>query len=228
MTTRLENFQNHFNDVIESVQKYAILVRGRIFQETSIQTLQLLLAECSQNKSEAIKKSQEDAANAFLVLECRAQALMEEFKFYLALKDDRIDEAWDNLINAESFAASAVKTQKVSGPVENYINRLHLFEELLFPKPMYLNSAIIIDKSVCSICGTDYGDCDHVIGRAYMGELCERVIRKFRVKDVSGVSDATDRHWRALYSLEGDKRRSAFSHQIVSAENMKALPNREP
>lgn len=54
MTNLLESFRDHFNEVVESVQRYAIFVRGREFQEASIKTLNELLKECIDLKEQEI------------------------------------------------------------------------------------------------------------------------------------------------------------------------------
>ena len=45
----------------------------------------------------------------------------------------------------------------------------------------------------CSICDAEYGDCDHIRGRPYMGEFCRRIIYRMKLTEVSVVDEpATD------------------------------------
>jgi len=224
MKNMIEEFRNHFNDVVESVERYDIFVRGREFQEQSLALLRPLLNECRENKERAIKNSQEDAANAFLAFEYMAASLMEEFRFYLALKDDKVDQAWDHLINAESAAANAMKSHQVAAHLTNYIERLDALESLLFPKPAFFSTGWVVHRSECSICGVEYGECDHIKGRPYMGQLCARVVKEGTAKEVSVVSDPADKHCRAMHFSDDDKWRNAFTHRIVPPESVDHPP----
>src|SRR5262249_41183966 len=91
MKNPIESFRDHFNEVVEDVQRFAIFVRGKEFQEDAITTMERLLSECTQAKEAAIKRKSEEEANAYLAFEFMAKALAEELHFYLALKADSPD-----------------------------------------------------------------------------------------------------------------------------------------
>lgn len=224
MKSEFEQFLSHFHDVLEGVEQHKVFVRGREFQEASILTLQALLTECVDKKSEAIKNSQEDVANTFLSFGCVVKAAIEEFSFYVALKDDRVDEAWDHLINAESLAADAIKAHMSANHLLEYIDYLRTLE-LLFPKPTFLSTGFIVERSECSVCGIEYGECDHVQGRPYMGTLCARIITKGTAREVSRVADPADKHCRVERFADGKTWRNAFTHRIIPAENATVSPD---
>jgi hypothetical protein len=37
------------------------------------------------------------------------------------------------------------------------------------------------------ICGQEYGECEHIIERPYLGKLCERIRKKFKATEISAV-----------------------------------------
>jgi hypothetical protein len=212
----IEAFRDHFNDVVEDVQCFAIFVRAKEFQEASIARLDDLLGECMAAKDKAIAEKAEDSANAFLALEFMIKSLTEEFRFYLALKGDDPDAAWDHLVNAQSYAANAMKSHAVASDLEEYIKRLHDLERLLFPQPLFLSAGFIVRESECSICGAEYGECDHIKGRPYMGKLCARIVKEADLQEASVVSDPADKHCRALQYTDNGVTKNVFTQRVTS------------
>ncbi len=224
MKNSIADFRGHFNEVVESVERFGIFVRARELQMQSLAALEPLLKDCRENKEAAIKNLDDDAANAFFAFECMTEALMEEFRFYLCLKDDIVDEAWDHLINAESAASNAMKSHKVAAHLQSYVGRLHALECLLFPKPVFFSTGWVVHASECSICGAEYGECDHIKGRPYLGQLCARIVKDGIVREVSAVSCPADKRCRAMHFSEGEVWRNAFTHQVVPTESVKSAP----
>jgi len=67
----------------------------------------------------------------------------------------------------------------------------------------------------CGICGSDYEDCGHVSGRAYMGRLCCRIVRQFASLDhVAIVEEPADKRCRVTHFSEGDKRRNKMTWRL--------------
>lgn len=224
MKRPVESFRDHFNDVIERVQRFAIFVRGKEFQEESIKTLEELLSECTTSKDRAIAERLEDDANAYLAFEYMAKSLIEEFHFYLALKADDPDVAWDHLINAQSAAAEAMQSHAVASHLDGYISRLHALEGLLFPQPLFFSTGFIVKESECNICGAEYGECNHIKGRPYMGKLCARIIKEADIQEVSVVSDPADKHCRAFHYTENGIERNVFTQRVINKEAAQQSP----
>ena len=216
MTTEIQAFREIFNDAAENAERYAIFVRGREFQEESITKLERLLQEIKQKKEQAINSQREDDANGYLSFEYMATALRDELRFYIALKEDRPNEAWDLLINAQMAAANAMKAHEVANHLMRYINRLHALEKLLFPPTIFFSPGFLVQKSTCSICHAEYGECDHIKGRPYMGQLCARVVEKADLQEISAVAEPADKHCRALSFTEGNITRDIFSQRVIN------------
>jgi hypothetical protein len=73
---------------------------------------------------------------------------------------------------------------------------------------------MIVKESECSICKQDYGECDHVKGRAYMGELCVRIITKAELREISLVKEPANKHARALHFSEKEGNRDIITWRI--------------
>jgi len=224
MKDPIESFRGHFNDVIEEVQRFAFFVRAKEFQEASIETLEKLLGECTEAKEKAIAQNAEGEANAYLAFEFMAKAMTEEFRFYLGLKADDPDAAWDHLINAQSYAASAMQSHAVASHLEECIQKLHALERVLFPQPIFFSSGFIVRESECSICGAEYGECDHIKGRPYMGKMCARIVKEAELREASIVSDPANKHCRALHYTDKGITRNVFSQRIVSRADAQHTP----
>jgi len=56
-------------------------------------------------------------------------------------------------------------------------------EKLLFPLQQFVSVSHYFGCAECTICDKVYGECEHVAGRLYMGQLC---VKRFR--DISGAN----------------------------------------
>ena len=109
---------------------------------------------------------------------------------FVALKEDRAAEAWAHLVVAQNAAHGALMAHQGAVSAEQHLAQLHAHEDNLFPPQMFLSPAMVVAHSHCSICGSPYGECIHVAGRAYAGEFCARVITEVaKIDEVSVVTD---------------------------------------
>ena len=53
---------------------------------------------------------------------------------------------------------------------------------------------MIIKYGECSICGKEYGDCNHIRGKAYMGRFCSRILKDVEVEEVSFTNEPANKH----------------------------------
>ncbi len=212
--TSAASYRPHVNKLLTSEQRYAVFVRAIELQQESAERLQGLISQCKDLKEAWIALGEDSEANAFLCFEQMATALFEEIQCYLALKADDADGAWNHLINAEGHASSAMKAHEFASHLEGYIKRLYSLEEAFFPLPVFFSSGFIVKKSQCSICGSEYGECDHIKGRPYMGKICARIITEAELLEGSVVSDPADRRCRALSFTDEGVTRNAFTLRV--------------
>jgi len=152
---------------------------------------------------ELVLTNNEDIANELLALELMLEAQAQELEMWLALKDSRAADAWENLISAQDAARSAVRAHRLGEMLERSQERLHVMEKILFPPQLFFSIGAIVRESTCSICDSPYGECDHIKGRAYAGKICSRIISKAEVREVSIVDDPANKRCRVLEITEG-------------------------
>jgi hypothetical protein len=69
---------------------------------------------------------------------------------------------------------------------------------------VFLSPGFLILSSKCSICGKEYGFCDHLIGLPYMGQLCAREITEMKIEEISIVPMPANKSARVrVMSLDG-------------------------
>jgi hypothetical protein len=114
---------------------------------------------------------------------------MNELEMWIAFKDDNPNATWDCLINAEMSTINAIRAHPTATQWEKNASRLNDIESLLFPPMTFLSPGMIIKYNECSICGKEYGECNHIRGRAYMGRFCSRILKDVEVEEISFVNE---------------------------------------
>jgi hypothetical protein len=159
-----------------------------------------------QLKEATIKENDEDSANTLLAIECFCQALQSEMLMWLALKKEDPNTAWDYLIDAQDWVKASTRTKYLERlQQEEYIEKLHQIEKVVFP-PQVFNSPSMVIKSVqCSICKEKYGKRNHIAGKAYMGRLCSEQVTEFILQHVAIVSYPFDKKARVPETWQNGK-----------------------
>ena len=239
MNSKVSNFLQKFTEIIDKYGKFFCYTRGIEFQKYSITKLEAFNKELATLKKEIVDNKDEESANIMLSLQELLNSYIEELKMLVFLKEDRMKEAWKSLVESQYFLRSAFQASDIviGLGAENRANRLFLIEDLLFPPQTFMSISAIVENSECSICGQDYGKCNHVKGKPYMGELCCRVITKIKeVNDVSiltkepanklcRIESFTDRgHWRDIMTWRINKRPegNAIGQRIKHSESESA------
>jgi hypothetical protein len=86
---------------------------------------------------------------------------------------------------------------------------------------LFMSSGMIIEESHCSICGQEYGDCTHLTGKAYMGEICQRIIKKCTPLEVSIVDHPADKRCYAEKISHKGKMRDVLTWREQPNSNCK-------
>ena len=75
---------------------------------------------------------------------------------------------------------------------------------------------MIVESPKCSICNQEYGICDHLSGKPYMGKLCCMMITKIKeMTELSLVDNPGDKRCRITSSLEKEGWRDLLTWRIV-------------
>lgn len=216
MTDRLKDLRIEFEDKVADCARFCYAARAREFQVEAIERLEALKAKASALKAEMVVVRDEDSSNQLLSLEEMLQALIYELKMWVALKDDDPHTAWTGLIEAQGAARTAMQAHEIASHLDTYIERLRVLEHLLFPPQMFVSAGMIIRRSTCSICGREYGECDHAKGKAYMGQMCARIIEEFEKLETSIVSDPANKHCRMIAISDGNITRDLMTWRPAS------------
>lgn len=189
MRKEVEAFLSIFKEVAGRNKKFLFYTRGIEFQKEAITELESLLKRTSDLKKKMIEDVDEDSSNILLSIENLIMAYLNELKMLIFLKEGMTGEAWKSLVEAQAALRSSFRASAIASSLEDetYTQKLHLIEHLFFPPQMFNSIAAIIERSECSICGQEYGSCNHVKGRPYMGQLCHRKITKAKIVEVSVV-----------------------------------------
>ena len=215
MTEMLENFKNEFYEIVAECERFLFAARAREFQVEAIQRLEALKVKTSELKAEVIADRDEDSANQLLSLEETLKGLIYELEMWVAFKGDDPHAAWTALVEAQGAMRNAMQAHDISEHLENWMKRLHALERLLFPSQMFSSVGTIVKRSTCSICGQEYGDCQHAKGRAYMGEMCCRIIEEFDMNEVSVVQNPANKHCRVMRISDGEIMRDFMTWRPV-------------
>jgi hypothetical protein len=143
------------------------------------------------------------------------KALIYELQMWIALKDDDPEAAWDLLVDAQMAIITAMQAHTIADHLEGYAVHLSALEEHMFPNHGFSSIGAIVWKSECSICGQEYGECDHLKGKPYMGKIClERVIEA-ELEEVSIVTNPGNKHCRIISFTDGDITRDTLTWRVL-------------
>jgi hypothetical protein len=165
------------------------------------------LVELRDEKRAAVAAQNEDLANLLLGYQCVATCLHAEITMWLLLKSEKPDEAWDSLVSAQMAAADAARAHPGFHHVTHQAERLEAIEKLVFPPQVFVSAGAIVRRQECSICGGEYGECGHLIGKPYWGEFCYILAKDIEFDHAAIVANPADKRCRILrFSVEGGER----------------------
>lgn len=205
--SELTGFMTSFNEKVKEAEVFLSIARASELQEAACKKLEELLKELALEKDVAIKNKSEDYANLLLGCECVAHALIAELRMWLLLKEEKPDAAWDQLVDAQMSSASAARAHDGFRHLEQHYGKLIAIEHLVFPSQVFISSGFIVRHQECSICGEEYGECQHLIGKPYMGRFCHIIAGDLELDHVAIVEHPADKRCRVQhFDAEGGSR----------------------
>ncbi|QSX35611.1 hypothetical protein [Shewanella sedimentimangrovi] len=207
MNNNLPPFVSAFNAKVKEAEVFLSIARDSVLQQEVINNLLAFRESIALEMATAIENGNEDYANLLLGCGCVTSALVAELKMWLLLKEDKPDAAWDELITAQMASIDAVRAHPGFAHLAKHNRKLEAIENLVFPPQVFVSSGMIVGKQECSICGTEYGDCDHLVGRPYMGQFCYIIAKDFSLDHVAIVKHPADKRCRVQhFDVEGGTR----------------------
>lgn len=210
----VKRLHDRVNEALQEGMNLCFLVRDSDLQQAHAEKLAALRKEASQVKSTC--RSDEDAANLVLALEYALDAQLYEIKMWLELKNSAASLAWSNLVDAQSATRWAIRAHKDAERLSVNQDRLLLIEKLIFPPQLFFSAGIVVKEAICTICGSIYGECDHVVGRPYKGQMCSKRITKSEAREVSLVDEPANKHCRILIIEEKGLKRDYLTWRPIT------------
>lgn len=198
MATSIADHINHLNSVIKECETYLFITRDTALQSEARAKLQDLQKRVAELKAAAISKGIEDLSNLFLGFECVADCLLSELAMWINLKNGSADEAWNNLVQAQTAGIASIRAHPGFSHNQEHVTRLEDIEKLIFPPQVFVSAGLIVNTQDCSICGSEYGECNHLAGRPYMGQFCAIVARDITGNHVAVVETPADKRCRVI------------------------------
>lgn len=216
--SKLRTFNNVFNNVVTNNRKFLYFTRAIEFQKEAMTDLESLLKRTISLKKKMISQKSEKLSNQLLCLQSLLLAYINELRMYVSLKDQRMDDAWESLINAQGAMRTAFQADEI---VEKYggnayLQKLEQIEESFFPHQTFNSMEAKAEYSDCSICGKKYGTCGHLVGKPYMGEICYRILRKIEFTGLAIVinADPASKHHRITDVSDNGYMRNVLTWRI--------------
>ncbi len=216
LSQEIAAFQEEFNETVVACQKFCYITRAKEFQVEACDRLIPLQEKADQLKERAIAGKYEDAANAMLSFEDMTKALINELSMWIALKDNKPATAWDFLVDAQMATIAAMQAHTLADHLEGYSMHLSALEKHMFPNHGFCSIGAIVKKSECSICGQEYGECDHLKGKPYLGKICYECVTEYDLEEVSIVFNPGLKYCRII-SITDDEgiTRDTLTWQVI-------------
>ena len=210
---------DEFTALAEGAQRLCYAARAPELQESAVTKIDALLDRLARHKEQCSAEGLEAAANMVLSMELSLATVRSELLMWLRLKREQPEGAWDSLVSAQGSLASAIGLRRQLGydtrNLENRHQRLLSIERVVFPPQVFTSVGGIVSHRECSICESDYDECEHLVGHAYGGELCCRVIREFSIlREVSFVEEPADKRCRATHFSDGGRMRNTMTWRL--------------
>jgi hypothetical protein len=174
------------------------------FQHEHIQKLGSLHDRLKRLRYDFISKADEPYANAAFRAQMLVSGLKHFLEMWVRLKEDAPVKAWDSLVEAQQKLELAQRIL-FDPDTNNLLLHLLTIEQTVFPRQTFFSSAYTYSEAICSICNRTYGECGHLSGRIYMGQICRRVISHCSLTEYSIVLTPKDKRCRATDYAEDGK-----------------------
>ena len=132
-----------FNEVATRAQKKAFITIGIEIQKEEIENLKIYRNHLSLIKEDFKKQKLENEANIIYCIDNSLLAVQHKLQMLINIKEDKMSEAWGNLVNAQVIYGTVIKNSLFKIEAEKgYLVRLASYEKLLFPYLMLIHSTL--------------------------------------------------------------------------------------
>lgn len=196
MKDKIDAAIKEYEELSEEASNLLVLARDTGLQSKMVTDLNRFTGTVENYKADAIQNKDEDAANFLLGMICALSAISSELQMYILLKSEKPEEAWDVLIDHQDAIAAALRAHEKFRFLEPMAERGRNLEKRFFPSQVFMSAGLIVHKQVCSICGVDYSECDHLAGFPYLGQFCSVQLSEIEPDHVAIVEEPANRKCR--------------------------------
>jgi hypothetical protein len=213
-----EDINREVLEAINGGMRHAHFTCGIEFQREHIKKLGSLHDRLARLRHYFISKSDEPRANAAFRAQMLVSGINHFLEMWVRLKEDDPVKAWDSLVEAQQKLEIAQRIL-FDPDTNNLLMHLLAVEQTVFPPQTFFSSAYTFPEAICSICNQTHGECGHVSGRIYMGQICRRRIPKSSFTEFSIVFTPRDKRCRiAEYAEDGKVHCTLTRREIPQAE----------
>lgn len=206
MTEDIAPLLDEYREVASNAQTLTFLPRDEELQLSVVEDIDEIIKKLNARQQTAISERDEETANLILAMRCGCKAVRAELNMWLALKNEEWVDAWNDLIDAQDFLQSAQAAHNFARTtdIQNLRAKYDWIETFVFPPQIYLSPGLLVHQFLCSICGEDYRECNHIAGLPYWGQICSRIIHDATAREVSVVDEPEDKKCRITHFSTDD------------------------
>jgi hypothetical protein len=181
--------------LVDESRKYLPFSRDIAFQKDSIKKLQEQIPWIKSVKLAYSKTVDEKNANYFLYIQSCIYTLISMLSTIIFIKEKSYNLAWDSIIDAEEYIALGLRVAPEPAFLEELSRHRQMMEKVLLPDiPFYNSMGAYIKGGICSICRSNYGDCNHIDGLIYFGSMCKIIdVTDLKINHSAIVTNPRDR-----------------------------------
>ena len=213
VTQEEASYIEKFNEAVTHFSHFCFCTIDSGLQKEASAQIYDFLQQLAEDKAAAVATGDERWANFLLGCECRLKGMRAEILMWVLLKEEKPDEAWRLLVDAQGFTSDAMKSDD-GFQLQPFIDHLAKIERVVFPPQAFMSAGMVCDHEECSICHGDYENCDHIKGRPYMGEFCTVELFGCEPDHVALVDEPASKHCRVHTVSTPEGRRSKMTRLV--------------
>lgn len=217
----VEEMTNEVSSMLSDALHFGYASCGSELQVAAVSMLADVDEKVEAFRVEARSRKDEAGANRAYTLRLFLSGVANFLCTWLYIKHDQMESAWGSLIDAQQDVRCGLRFLHNDEMVE-VAKSLHLIERLLFPPQQFVSPSHIYDYATCTICGGVYGECGHVTGKLYMGEMCLQRPNDIRPDHVAIVNHPSDKGCRWVEVQRGKHMICTLTRRIVGEADEKS------
>ena len=129
---------DEFNKIAFIAQRKAFITIASEIQKEEIETIEAYRNSLFELKRKYVEHELNEEANLTFCLEQSLQSIQYELQMLINIKEDNMNEAWNNLVKAQvTYESVARNCPYESISANGYMRKLEYYEKILFPGMMF-------------------------------------------------------------------------------------------